>query len=145
MALDRKFIGKTYPSFTYDVSREKIREYARAIKSVDPHHFDETFAKQSRYGAIIAPPTFAVIFHACMIEPFFGDRELNIDMARIMHGEQSFEFFEPVRAGDYITTSLKIHDIQNKEKADLVTIEAASKNQHGRDVCRGLYTFLHRK
>jgi acyl dehydratase len=145
MALEKKFIGKTYPSSTYDVSREKIREYAIAIKSEDPHHLDEAFAKKSKYGCIIAPPTFAVIFHACMIEPVFGDRELKIDMSRIMHGEQSFEFFEVVRAGDVITTSLKIHDIQNKEKADLVTIEAVSRNQHGRDVCRGLYTFLERK
>jgi acyl dehydratase len=145
MALDKKFIGKTYQSYTYEVSGEKIKEYAKAIKSGDPCHLDEAFAKKSKYGAIIAPPTFAVIFHACMIEPIFGDRELNINMSMIMHGEQSFEFFEVVRAGDTITTGLKIHDIQNKEKADLFTIEAASKNQHGRDVCRGLYTFLHRK
>ena len=36
MAIDTKFIGKTYPSYTYEVGKEKIKEYAKAIKNLDP-------------------------------------------------------------------------------------------------------------
>lgn len=145
MAIDTKFIGKSYPSYTYDVSKEKIKEYAKAIKNPDPHFLDEEFAKNSKYGTIIAPPTFAVVFGAFLIEPIFMDRELNLNMAMLVHGEQELEFFEVVKAGDSITTGAVISDIQNKEKLDVISVELHSKNQHGRDVCRGLYTFVVRK
>jgi acyl dehydratase len=145
MPIDTKFIGKEYPSYTYDVSKDKIKEYAKAIKNLDPHYLDETFAKKSKYGAIIAPPTFAVVFAAFLIEPVFMDKELNLNMMMLVHGEQEFEFFEVIRAGDSITTTGTIKDIKNKEKLDVITVEGISKNQHGRNVCRGVYTFVVRK
>ena len=54
-------------------------------------------------------------------------------------------FFEVIKAGDSITTSGVISDIQNKEKVDTISVEVTSKNQHGRIVCRGVYTFVVRK
>ncbi len=145
MAIDIKFIGKEYPAYTYDVSKEKIKEYAKAIKNLDPHYVDEEFAKKSKYGAIVAPPTFAVVFGAFLIEPVFLDKELNLNMAMLVHGEQEMDFFEVVKAGDSISTMAKISDIKNKEKLDTISVEVTSKNQHGRNVCRGVYTFVVRK
>jgi len=145
MAIDTKFIGKTYPSYTYEVGKEKIKEYAKAIKNLDPHYLNEEYAKKSRYGAIIAPPTFAVVMGAYLVEPVFFDKDLNLNIMMLVHGEQELEFFEVVKAGDQITTSARIADIKNKEKLDVITLELNSKNQHGRDVCRGVYTFVVRK
>ena len=145
MSLDTKFIGKTYPSYTYEVGKEKIKEYAKAIKNLDPHYLDDDFAKKSKYGTIIAPPTFAVVYGAYLIEPVFTDKELNLNMPMVVHGEQELEFFEVVKAGDSITTTAKISDIKNKEKLDVLSVEVNSKNQHGRDVSRGTYTFVERK
>ncbi len=145
MSIDTKFIGKTYPSSTYEVGREKIKEYAKAIKNLDPHYVDDDFAKKSKYGTIIAPPTFAVVFGAYLIEPVFTDKELNLNMAMLVHGEQELEFLDVVKAGDSITTSAKIVDIKNKEKLDVISVEIKSKNQRGNDVCRGIYTFVVRK
>ncbi len=145
MAIDTKFIGKTWPEQSYDVSKEKIKEYAKAIKNLDPHYVDEEFAKKSKYGCIIAPPTFCVVFGANLIEPVFFDSELKLNLAMLVHGEQSFEFYEVVKAGDTITTSSRISHIENKEKLDVITVDLLSKNQHGRDVCKGIYTFVVRK
>ena len=145
MSIDTKFIGKTYPSHTYEVGKEKIKEYAKAIKNFDPHYLDDDFAKKSKYGTIIAPPTFAVVFGAYLIEPVFLDKDLNLNIPMIVHGEQELEFLEVVRAGDSITTSAKIIDIKNKEKLDVISVEINSKNQHGRLVSRGTYTFVARK
>jgi acyl dehydratase len=145
MSIDTKFIGKTYPESTYEVGKEKIKEYAKAIKNPDPHYLDDDFAKKSKYGTIIAPPTFAVVFGAYLIEPVFNDKDLNLNMAMLVHGEQELEFFEVVKAGDSITTSAKIVDIKNKEKLDVISVEIKSKNQHGKDVSRGIYTFVVRK
>jgi len=145
MAIDPKFIGKTYPAYTYEVGKEKIKEYAKAIKNYDPHYLDDDFARKSKYGAIIAPPTFAVVFGAYLIEPVFNDKDLNMNMAMVVHGEQDLEFLEVVKAGDFITTNAKSVDIKNKEKLDVVYVEINSKNQHGRVVSRGTYTFVERK
>ena len=145
MAIDTRYVGKTYPPYTYEVGKEKIKEYAKAIKNPDPHYVDEAFAKKSKYGTIIAPPTFAVVFGAYLVEPVFNDNELGLNLAMLVHGEQELEFFEVVRAGDSITTSARITDIRNKEKIDTISIEIDSRNQHGRNVCRGLYTFVVRK
>lgn len=145
MPLDTKFIGKTYPAYTYEVGKEKIKEYAKAIKNLDPHYLDDDFAKKSKYGTIIAPPTFAVVFGAYLIEPVFTDKELNLNMPMVVHGEQELEFFEVVKAGDSITTTARISDIKNKEKLDILSVEVNSRNQHGRDVSRGTYTFVERK
>ena len=145
MSIDTKFIGKTYPTYTYEVGKEKIKEYAKAIKNLDPYYLDDDFAKKSKYGAIIAPPTFAVVFGAYLIEPVFTDKDLNLNMAMLVHGEQELEFLEVVKAGDSITTSAKIVDIKNKEKLDVISVEIKSKNQHGKEVSRGIYTFVVRK
>jgi acyl dehydratase len=145
MSIDAKFIGKTWPAQSYDVCKEKIKEYAKAIKNPDPHYVDEEFAKKSKYGCIIAPPTFCVVFGAYLIEPIFFDNELKLNLAMLVHGEQEFEFYEVIKAGDTVTTTARISHIQNKEKLDVISVELLSKNQHGRDVCKGIYTFVVRK
>ena len=145
MALDPKFTGKTYPPHVYEAGREKIREYAMAIKNPDPHYVDEEFAKKSKYGTIIAPPTFAVLYGTRLIESIFYDREININLPMLVHGEQEYEFHEVVKAGDTITTTAQIMKIDSRERLDLMTVVMKSRNQHGRDVCTGTYTFAIRK
>ena len=62
MPLDPSFIGRSYPSTEpYEVGREKIREFADAIKDDSPLYRDAEAAKAAGYPDVIAPPTFAVI------------------------------------------------------------------------------------
>lgn len=145
MAVDKKFIGKKYGPMTYEVGWEKAKEYASAIKNEDPHYMDKTFAKGTKYGDVIIPPTFAVVYsgHLCM--PFFFDQELKLDMAMLVHGEQAFEFFDVVRPGDVLTTTGTIINIENKEKLDTVSLQGESVNQDGKLVCKATYTFAIRK
>lgn len=143
MTIDTKKIGKEYPPVTYEVGKEKIKEFARAIKSKDPHYFDDEFAKNTKYKTIIAPPLFATVFHAALIDPIISD--FNIDKKMVIHVYQSYEFQEVVKSGDIIATSSKITKIINSPDNDLIGIELHSKNQNGKDVCKGNYTFIIRK
>jgi len=142
---DPKFVGRQYGPMTYEVGREKAMEYARAIKSNDPHYLDEAFAKTTKYGGLIVPPTFAVVYSGLLCGPFFLDPELKIDFAMLVHGEQAFEFYEVVRPGDTITSSGVISKVDNKEKLDVVSFEILSKNQKGVEVCKATYSFAIRK
>ena len=54
-----------YPDY-FEVDREKIREFARAVKDEHPAHYSEEAAKECGYDALIAPLTFlAVAGGAC--------------------------------------------------------------------------------
>ena len=50
-----------YPDH-YEVGREKIREYAVAVKNDDPSFFDEKAAAELGYDALLAPLTFISVF-----------------------------------------------------------------------------------
>lgn len=145
MSFDAKFVGRKYGPMTYEVGKEKAKEYAHAIKSNDPHYLDEDFAKGTKYGGLIVPPIFAVVYSGLLCGPFFLDTELKIDFAMLVHGEQAFEFFEVVRPGDVITSWGTISKVDNKEKLDVVSFEVLAKNQNGVDVCKATYTFAIRK
>jgi len=145
MGVDAKFTGRVYGPLTYEIGKEKIREYAKAIKNEDPHYMDEDFAKNTKYGGIIAPPTFAVVYAGILAEPFFLDKELDLNLFMLVHGEQEFEFYDVVRAGDVITSKGEITHIENKEKLDVVTLVGKSVNQDGTMVCKAVFTFVIRK
>jgi len=145
MALDKKFIGRTYGPLTYEIGLEKAKEYARAIKNEDPHYLDQEFALTTKYGGVIVPPTFAVVCAGQLAAPFFLDPELKLDLMMLVHGEQAFEFYEVMRPGDVITTSGSIANIENKEKLDTVSLEGICTNQHGTVVCKATFTFAIRK
>lgn len=145
MSVDAKFIGKEYGPLTYEIGKEKIKEYAKAIKNLDPHYMDDDFAKSTPYGGVIAPPTFAVVYAGMLAEPFFMDPELKLNLFMLVHGEQEFEFLEVVKPGDVITSKGTIVNIENKEKLDVVTLQGLSTNQDGTPVCRATFTFVIRK
>ncbi|MGQ9842337.1 MAG: FAS1-like dehydratase domain-containing protein [Spirochaetota bacterium] len=145
MAIDKKYIGKQWPTMVYEVGKEKVKEFAKAIKSSNPYYLDDEFAKNSKYKTVVAPPTFAVVFGAKLIEPIFFDNELNLNLAMLVHGEQEFEFYDVVRSGDVLYSDAKIIKIENKEKLDIIAIEIMTKNQEKKDVCKGIYTFVVRK
>jgi acyl dehydratase len=55
-------IGKSYPSVEYEVGKEKIGEYARAVGEENPVYFDRAAAKEAGFRDVVAPPMFAVVY-----------------------------------------------------------------------------------
>ncbi len=55
-------IGKHYRQLDYfEVGREKIREFAIAVKDDHPTHFNEADAAAAGYPSVLAPLTFVAI------------------------------------------------------------------------------------
>lgn len=156
--MNRQLVGRTYGPYVYEVGAEKIREFALAIgggipSSVYAHpapeglsreYWDAEYARE-RHGALVAPPTFCVNF---AIKPFVAattDPDLQINLLLLVHGEQELEFVEPVKAGDVITTTGTITDLYEKSGKDFVVVTTSSRNQHGREAVRGVWTAVVRK
>ena len=147
--MNRDLIGKEYPPFTYEVGREKIREYALATKLKNRIHLDPEVARKSPYGTVVAPPTFAAVYCGGVLKTLFTDRDLGMDVPRIVHGEQAFRFGDVVKSGDRITTTARIDDIFSKSNESGVTneflvVKTISLNHRGRMVCEGVWTLLER-
>lgn len=142
MPVDTKFIGREYKPVTYVIGQEKIKEYAQAVGDLNPLYIDPEFAKKSKYGSVIAPPMFVVVFARDVLVNLFSDGELKLDMFRLVHGEQEFDFHKIVKANDTIKTLAKIKNIFQKSNNDFVELETKSYNQNNELVVEGFWTFI---
>ena len=114
MAVKTDAIGKKWPAATYEVGREKIREYANAIGAENPVHFDREAAQAAGYRDVVAPPMFCVVYAAPAMGPAILDPEVGINLAAMVHGGQEFAWGEPVCSGDAITTTARCAEISEK-------------------------------
>ena len=106
--------GKEYPPFTVTVERGKIKEFARAIGDLSPFYLDDAVGRASEWGDIVAPPTFPITFRDENADTGVMLRDLGVDISRILHGEQEFEHFKPIRPGETYLCRSRITDIYEK-------------------------------
>ncbi|MFL5871478.1 MAG: MaoC family dehydratase N-terminal domain-containing protein [Solirubrobacterales bacterium] len=140
MAVNTDVIGKEYPAVTYEVGREKIREYANAIGATNPVHHDRDAAQSAGFRNVVAPPMFCVVYSAPAVGPAVVDPEVGINLAMMVHGSQEFVWGEPVCAGDEITTSARVSEVYEKDGRGFYVFETVSTNQDGSEVVRGTWT-----
>lgn len=112
--IDRSVKGKEYPPFVIHVERGKIKEFARAIGDLSPFYLDDAVGRASQWGDIIAPPTFPATFRDESYDTGALLKELGTDISRVLHGEQEFEHFKPIRPGDTFLCRTRIADIYEK-------------------------------
>src|SRR5688572_32301682 len=98
MPMDGDAIGRTGSPVEMRVEFGKIREFARAVKDDDPLYFDEAYAERVA-GGVLAPPTFTMT-QAFWTEGTMGGPRLDLDMPRVLHGGQEFEYVAPIHAGE---------------------------------------------
>lgn len=138
--VDKSVIGKEYPPFVYDVEKVKIKELAEAIEDRNPLHRDEEAARSSKYGSLVAPPTFPTLFRSEEWGIMDMLNDLKVDIAKLLHGEQEYEYFRLIKPGDKLTCKTKIKDIFTKEgksgNMDMVTTETDCFDQKGELVVR---------
>ncbi len=107
----KKFIGIESEPITYDVERGAIRLFAQAIEDRNPLFNDEQKARKTRFGGMIATPTFVRLLMP---------REMpRVDIPnlpkRLLDGGSEWEFFHPIRPGDRITVVARIADLRETE------------------------------
>ncbi|MEU5867315.1 MULTISPECIES: MaoC family dehydratase N-terminal domain-containing protein [unclassified Nonomuraea] len=145
MALNRDFVGRTYPSAApYEVSRGKIKEFAAAIGDHNPVYRDREAARAAGYPDVIAPPTFPIVFSLQAGGEALVDPELGLNLAMVVHGEQRFEYVRPICAGDELVTTATITDIRSAGRNELLTIRSDVTTAAGEPVCTTYNTIVER-
>lgn len=151
-----RLIGKTGDPMIMEVERGAIKKFADAVGDSNPLYWDDEYARNTRYGAIITPPGFfgwPVKWTGAM--PFFPkireellDALKNAGYSRLLDGGIEFEFYQPVRAGDTLVSILKIADIYKRESKGGALVfsvtETTYTNQHGAVVAVARQTLISR-
>ncbi len=135
--------GKKYPATDpYLVGREKIREFARAVKSSNPMNLDVFAAQAAGYNDVIAPPTFAVVIQERSLGTVLSDPEADIDFSRVVHGDQRFIHARPIVAGDELTSVLEVSSVKSLGSHSMVTFETQIFDVEKQLVCTAISTLV---
>jgi acyl dehydratase len=127
-----KQVGKVGETRTYDVERGAIRRFAEAIGDPSPLFNDPHAARATRFGGMIAPPTFC----RSMGSPIPDVRLDALGASfRGLDGGSEWEYFVPIRPGDRITVQTKLVDLRESEgrlgPMVFITMETSYTNQFG--------------
>jgi acyl dehydratase len=130
-----KYLGTAGPIGTLVVEESAIRRFAAAIGDSNPLYSDPEFARTTRWGGIIAPPTFL-----CLLMPPLPIPAIDYGTSRL-NGGTEFHSVVPVRPGDVITGQCRLGNVRSTEGRGTPMLiqerEYTYVNQTGAVVCRG--------
>lgn len=134
--IDRKWIGHQVGQSTLVIERGRLKFFAKAIGETNPIYLDEGAAEAAGYADLPAPPTFVFAAELDSSTMFALFDQLGVPLGKVLHGEQGFEYFAPVVAGDTVTVTSLVKDIYDKRGGALEFVETESTaiNQRGETV-----------
>ena len=151
-----QFIGKSTGVRVFEVEKGAIRRFADAVDDPNPLYWDEEFARNSRYGSIIAPPGFfgwpsRQPRGSALTEESMAGLSTALAQAgypRVLDGGIEYEFFCPIRAGDTLAASTEIKEIRERKGStgNMVFLirETSYVNQNGDLAARARSISIHR-
>jgi acyl dehydratase len=135
MTINPDLAGRVYPAgAVYEVGREKIREFARAVQATHPAHFDLQAARALGHADLVAPPTFAIIVAQRADARLIEDPSSGIDFSRVVHAEQRFTHHRPILAGDELTAELHVDTVRAMGGGAMITTRAEITARDGEPV-----------
>ncbi len=133
MAIDRRHIGFELPPFAVEVTADRLHRFGEAIA------IGGTIIDCS-----VAPPTYIKVIEGEGNSSLAIVSALKIDLRRILHVEQEFEYGVPIRAGDRVIVERTVADIYAKKGGALefVVVDSTLRNGDGVSVGHSRQTIL---
>ena len=125
--VDKRHIGRQFAPHTVEVEKGPLRFFAKAIGEADLIYTDEAAARKAGYRSLPVPPTYLLSLDMARPDAFAWMVELGIDLKRMLHGEQSFEYFLIACAGDVLTFEHQVADIYEKKGGALQFVQRKTK------------------
>ena len=142
MSLGKDVVGMhyRYPDH-YEVEREKVREYAVAVKNDDPAFFEEKAAAELGYTGLVAPLTFISVFGYKAQSAFFAHANIATDDAQIVQVDQVLKYLRPIQAGDKLYCDVYVDSVRRAHGTDIIVTKNVVTNEAG-EVVQETYTTL---
>jgi meromycolic acid (3R)-3-hydroxyacyl-[acyl-carrier protein] dehydratase HadD len=143
MSIAEEIIGThyRYPDY-FEVNREKVREFARAVKDEHPAHYDEAAAAECGYDTLIAPLTFIAIAGRRVQAEIFNHFDVPVNMERVLHRDQKLVFHRPIVAGDKLWFDSYLDSVIESHGAILTEIRGEVTDDDGNPVLTSVVTIL---
>jgi meromycolic acid (3R)-3-hydroxyacyl-[acyl-carrier protein] dehydratase HadC len=124
------------------VGREKVREFAKAVKADDPASLDEEAAAELGYDALVAPLTFVTILAKLVQADFMRKVDTGYDTMQIVQVDQRFVFRKPILVGDVLHARMEIESVVERFGADIVVTRNTLTNGAGEVVLEAYTTVM---
>lgn len=148
---DTSKVGHSFPPFTIEVARCKIHELALAVGDTNPIYHSQEAAQAAGYTDMplfpTSPTTFAFWGNTEMLGHLVG---LGLNVMRILHGEEEYEYLAPVYPGDVLAGVVTVAEGKSRQgrdgsSMDIVTLETIYSNQAGQPVLKARQTVVVRE
>jgi acyl dehydratase len=140
-----KQVGRNSGVRIFEVEKGAIRRFADAVDDQNPLYKDEEYARNSKYGAIIAPPGFfgwplkqargsalAIDIPDNLVVAL---EQAGYPLSSALDGGIEYEFFLPVRAGDVLAATTTVHNLRERIGSTggmvFIILETDYRNQNG--------------
>lgn len=127
MPIDASLAGREFPATEpYLVTAEAV----------------EAFAATHGAAADPVPPTFPIVVTFRAMLDFLAAEE--VELSRIVHGDQKFSYARPVRIGDELRATLTVGKVRNLGGADVIATTSEIVDAEDAVVCTASATLVHR-
>ena len=130
-----------YPH-SFHVGREQVRQYAKAVKSMDPGSHDQDAAAELGYEDLVAPPTFVSILALLIQQHFFMHVDVGLQTMQIVQVDQKFVYRKPLKAGDQLHAVMEITSVEERFGADIVVTHNVCTDDAGAVVLEAITTMM---
>lgn len=143
MSINPELAGRSYPAQEpYVVGREKIREFAAAVKATHRAHYDLDAAAGLGHSDLLAPPTFAIIVAQRADALLVNDPASGIDFSRVVHADQRFTHHRPIVAGDELVAELHVDTVRTMGGGAMISTRAEITTTAGEAVATTVSSIL---
>ncbi|MDP9123751.1 MAG: MaoC family dehydratase N-terminal domain-containing protein [Pseudomonadota bacterium] len=125
--IDKKWIGHELPASELPIERSRLQFFAKAIGETNPIYSDVHAARAAGYADLPAPPTFLFAAELDSGAAFGLLEDLGIPIARLLHGEQSFDYHRAACVGDTVTVRSIVTDIYDRKNGALEFVVKTSR------------------
>lgn len=122
--MNKEIVGQKTDPKTVVVEAGRLILYAEATGQKDPVYLSEKEARKAGHPTLPMPPTFMSCLNA--IAPpkdILVLKRLGVDISRVLHGEEEYEYFEQIYAGDVLTLQDEFTDIFEKKGGALTIVK----------------------
>jgi len=120
-------VGKVYPEAAFAVDPGRVAAFRRVF---------------SQGGGV--PVTFATAAEFTVIPEVVADPEVAIDLSRVLHGSQEYEFRRPLREGEMLTIRSRIESIRSLGSNSFLVLATELVEPGGDIVCTARSTLIER-
>ncbi len=148
----QQYIGTEAPPHVVHVEKELVQRYVDAVQDGNPLWSDESYAGATRWkGTIVPPYIFCALMTITKCSSESGVVPVpapNVPLPRknVLEGEETWEFFAPLRVGDTATSRVRLDDVKVREgrlgEMFIMTYAAETVNQRGELIARSSNTIV---